>query len=384
MLRMRRKAKRKMRKVLCAAALLAALPVGFFAVKASIPALGGIFGDAAIFSAGLMMPEGGLDLVDRTVRANLHLDDPNGEPLTNHADGEEASSQPPIPSSEPASSQASSSSQAPPADPNVEKGGAVFEKTYQKGTSSQFLNFQNACIKNVTEVSNDTVKGWLGQKPNFTISNTTEPQVLVMHTHATESFEPVERDFYEKGYNARSTDNSKNMVRVGDEIAKQLEAAGIGVVHDATQHDYPSYNGAYERSEVTVKKYLEQYPTIKVVLDIHRDAIESNGTRYSAVAEIGGKKAAQVMIISGCDNGKMNMPNYMENLKFATLLQNQMESDYPSFTRPILFDYRKYNQHLTTGSILIEVGSHGNSLDQAIYAGELVGKSLAKTLKGLM
>ena len=140
----------------------------------------------------------------------------------------------------------------------------------------------------------------------------------------------------------------------------------------------------YERSEVTVKKYLEQYPTIKVVLDIHRDAIESNGTRYSAVAEIGGKKAAQVMIISGCDNGKMNMPNYMENLKFATLLQNQMESDYPSFTRPILFDYRKYNQHLTTGSILIEVGSHGNSLDQAIYAGELVGKSLAKTLKGLM
>ena len=119
MLRMRRKAKRKMRKVLCAAALLAALPVGFFAVKTSIPALGGVFGDAAVFSAGLMMPEGGLGLVDRTVRANLHLDDPNGEPLTNHADGEEtSSSQPPASSSEPVSSEAASSSQ-PPVDPNV-------------------------------------------------------------------------------------------------------------------------------------------------------------------------------------------------------------------------------------------------------------------------
>jgi len=101
------------------------------------------------------------------------------------------------------------------------------------------------------------------------------------------------------------------------------------------------------------------------------------------VTTIDGRSCAQVMIISGCDNGKMNMPKYMENLKFSASLQSQMESDYKSLTRPILFDYRKYNQNLTTGSILLEMGGHANTLDEAIYAGELVGKSLVKTLKSL-
>ena len=86
------------------------------------------------------------------------------------------------------------------------------------------------------------------------------------------------------------------------------------------------------------------------------------------------------MIISGCDDGTMDMPNYMKNFRFSSLLQQQMSSDYSNFTRPILFDYRNYNQNLTTGSILIEVGSHGNTLEQAGNAGELIGKSLVRAL----
>lgn len=76
----------------------------------------------------------------------------------------------------------------------------------------------------------------------------------------------------------------------------------------------------------------------------------------------------------------MDMPDYMKNFRFASLLQQQMSSDYTGFTRPILFDYRKYNQDLTTGSLLIEVGTHGNTLEQVEYSGELLGKSLAKAL----
>jgi stage II sporulation protein P len=116
---------------------------------------------------------------------------------------------------------------------------------------------------------------------------------------------------------------------------------------------------------------------------VHRDAISGEGYAMQPVAEINGKKAAQIMIISGCDDGTMGMPNYMQNFHFACLLQQQMETDYPTLTRPILFDYRKYNQDLTTGSLLIEVGSHGNTLEQAAYAGELFGKSLARVLKEL-
>jgi stage II sporulation protein P len=132
---------------------------------------------------------------------------------------------------------------------------------------------------------------------------------------------------------------------------------------------------------VTVKKILEENPSIKIVLDIHRDAIEkADGCRVAPTTEINGKSAAQVMIICGCDDGTMNMPNYMKNFRFASLVQQQMESDYPTLTRPVLFDYRKYNQDLTTGSILVEVGGHANSIDQAIYSGELIGKSLANAL----
>ena len=239
-------------------------------------------------------------------------------------------------------------------------------------------------VRNVTSVSGKKVLEESRLLPDFTVEKDGEPQVLIMHTHATESYEPYERDFYDASFNSRTTDKSMNMAAVGDKIAEQLEAAGISVIHDTTLHDYPSYNGSYDLSRETVRKYLDEYPSIKVVLDVHRDAIErESGERIAPIAEINGKNAAQVMIICGCDDGTMNMPDCMKNLRFACLLQRQMESDYPGLTRPVLFDYRKYNQDLTTGSILIEMGGHANSIEQAEYSGELVGKSLAKCLEEL-
>lgn len=254
---------------------------------------------------------------------------------------------------------------------------------YMKGDTYVDLDIAGQ-VRNVTSVSGEKILEESRLAPDFSIEKNGEPQVLIMHTHATESYEPYERDFYDASFNSRTTDRSMNMVAVGDKIAEQLEAAGIGVIHDGTLHDYPSYNGSYDLSRETVRKYLEEYPSIKIVLDIHRDAIErESGERIAPVAEINGKNAAQVMIICGCDDGTMNMPNCMKNLRFACLLQRQMESDCPGLTRPVLFDYRKYNQDLTTGSILIEMGGHANSIDQAEYSGELVGKSLAKCLEGL-
>lgn len=232
-------------------------------------------------------------------------------------------------------------------------------------------------VRNVTSVSRDTLVKASAEPYSFTVEKNGEPQVLIMHTHETESFEPYSRDFYDADFTSRTTDDRMNMAAVGDAIAAQLESAGIGVIHDVTKHDYPSYNGSYDRSRVTVTDILEEYPSIKVVLDIHRDAIQrSDGTRIAPVTEIGGKSAAQLMIICGCDDGTMNMPNYMENFRFACALQRQFEADFPTLTRPVLFDYRKYNQDLTTGSLLIEVGGHANSIDEAVYTGELIGKSL--------
>lgn len=259
--------------------------------------------------------------------------------------------------------------------------GTVTQTTYGLYSGTQFFNLDKAGqVRNSTHVTNQVLLNQSRQLPEFTIDLNGEPQVLIMHTHTTESFEPYERNFYDNSFSYRTTDPSKNTVMIGEEIKKGLTKAGINTIHDTTIHDYPSYNGSYERSEQTVKSYLEQYPSIKIVLDIHRDALESNNNLIQPVANINGKKAAQIMIISGCDDGTMGMPNYLQNFRLASLFQQQLEQDWSGLTRPVLFDYRKYNQHLTTGSLLIEVGSHGNTLDQVKYSGELIGKSLAKAL----
>lgn len=259
--------------------------------------------------------------------------------------------------------------------------GAIVAVSYGEIEGDSYIRLDNGQVRNVTSVSNEDLLAESRLAPDFEIELFGEPQVLIVHTHATESFEPYERDFYDSSFNSRTTDPTMNMIAVGDKIAAELEAAGIAVIHDTTLHDYPSYNGSYDRSRETVQNYLEEYPSIKIVLDVHRDAIErDSGERIAPVAEIDGKAAAQVMLISGCDDGTMDMPEYMKNFRFAALLQNQLESDWQGLTRPVLFDYRKYNQDLTTGSILIEVGGHANSIDQALYSGELIGKSLVNCL----
>lgn len=268
-----------------------------------------------------------------------------------------------------------------PTEWNVSAEYTIRRTMYGTYSGTRFFNLPNGGqVQNKTSLSNTALLTESALAPAFTIETNGEPQVLIMHTHTTESFEPCVRSNFDGNFNYRTTDPAYNMVSVGDAITAQLEASGIAVIHDTTIHDYPSYNGSYERSAETVQSILEQYPSICVVLDIHRDAIQDGNTLVQPVVEIDGRESAQVMIISGCDDGTMGMPNYLQNFHFACRLQNSMESMYPGLTRPILFDYRKYNQNLTTGSLLLEIGTHGNTLEQAQYAGELVGKALAQTL----
>lgn len=264
------------------------------------------------------------------------------------------------------------------------EGGEIVRTTYGNYSGTSFFYLEKAGqVNNKTDIPNDTLYSESMCLPNFTVSDTDEPLVLIYHTHTTESFEPYVREYYDSTFNYRTTDETKNMVMVGNAIQAELEANGIGVVHATTIHDYPSYNGSYERSRETILPILEENPSIKVVLDIHRDAISGEGFASQPYVEIDGKEAAQIMIISGCDDGTMNMPDYMKNFHFACTLQQQLETDFPGLTRPILFDYRHYNQDLTTGSLLIEVGSHGNTLEQVQYSGQLIGRSLADLLNSM-
>ena len=268
--------------------------------------------------------------------------------------------------------------ETPPAD-----AAPIVSVHYEQGSGPYYIACGSGTIKNCTQLPAAEVAAEVGQPLPFQIEkNGGEPQVLIMHTHATETYELTDRTWCDPDFSARSMDTAVNMVAVGARIAAALNAAGIRTVHDEALHDYPSYTGSYAASNAAVRQYLKKYPGIRVVLDVHRDAIQKeDGTRVKPVAEIGGRQAAQVMIICGADeNG--NLPNCRQNLRFAARWEAAMEDMYPGLTRPVLFDYRHYNQDLTTGSLLIEVGGHANTLAEALYSGDLVGRALAALLAG--
>lgn len=262
----------------------------------------------------------------------------------------------------------------------------VEEMTFRSNGGSNFIDLpMGGQVRNCTELDNDFVAEQSRLKSDIRIEAYSEsPQVLIMHTHACESYLTGEGLYQDESYTCRTTDPTQSVVAVGQKIAERLAEKGICVIHDGTLHDYPLYNGSYDRAEETVTALLEKYPTIKAVFDVHRDGIvEQDGTPVAAVTEIGGKKAAQVMIISAASDGYYHVPNYLENFHFACRIQQQMEADNKGITRPILLEYCQYNQHLTTGSLLLEIGAQGNTLEQALYTGELIGDSIAEALLSL-
>ncbi|MBQ3432482.1 MAG: stage II sporulation protein P [Clostridia bacterium] len=225
----------------------------------------------------------------------------------------------------------------------------------------------------------------LKEGANLKIADKSKPTILIYHTHTHECFVSLDNGKYMQGETTQSADPSQNIVRVGDAIVEQLEKAGFGVLHDTEIHD-DDYNNAYAHSGKTIDKYLKKYPSIEVTIDIHRDSIGVEGdakARTAVVEEINGKKAAQIMIITGCEeNFITDFPHWYDNLHFALGLQKQFSDDYPGLARPLYFADRKYDMYKTRNSVLIEVGSDGNTLEQAVYSGKMIGVTLAKYLEG--
>ncbi len=207
------------------------------------------------------------------------------------------------------------------------------------------------------------------------------PQVLIIHTHATESYTMPPGAEYEASDTFRTTDTRCNMVRIGDEMEQVLTAAGIGVVHDRSLYDYPSYSGSYDRSLKAIEGYLEKYPTISFVLDVHRDAVQdANGNQFKLLCGED-KNAAQLEFVIGSNGGGLSHDLWRENLKLACAVQETLYADYPTLMRPITVRNSRYNQFKTTGSLLVEVGTAGNSLEEAVNGARLFAAGFAKTIQ---
>lgn len=246
------------------------------------------------------------------------------------------------------------------------------------------LHWNKIYVRNLTSKEINLEKE-MSEPLGWTPEMNGQPEVLILHTHATESYMPEDRDFYTADDPTHSENPAESVIRVGDAIAAQLTAAGVGVLHDKTLHDKESYTGSYERSAVTVRRYLEEYPSIKVVLDVHRDSVSSGeNDKVKPVVDINGKKSAQIMLVMGCEDGKVtDFPNWRENFRLAIRMQQTCEELYPGLARPMYFAPKKYNQHLSTGAMIFEMGTEANTLDEAVYAGELAGRALAQTLSSL-
>ncbi len=212
------------------------------------------------------------------------------------------------------------------------------------------------------------INGLLNSPLNMKIKEG-EPSVLIVHTHGSEAYTPEKEGLYEESDPYRTENNEYNVVKVGNVLKEELEKYGIPVLHDETLHDYPSYNGSYSRSLATVSEYLEKYPSIKIVIDLHRDAIaKADGSQYRSTVQIGEDTCSQVLLVMGTDASGLSHPVWQENFKLALRMEYAMNRLYPGLAKPILLSQYRYNQHMTAGSMILEVGCTGNTVSESVRA----------------
>ena len=208
------------------------------------------------------------------------------------------------------------------------------------------------------------------------------PTVLILHTHATESYTKAKGESYKETSAFRTLDEEYNMVSIGDHVAKLLEAGGITVIHDRQLHDYPSYNGSYNHARKSMAEILKKYPTIRLVLDLHRDASGDNYNQMRTEAEVNGKASAQLMLVIGTDASGLKHPQWEENLALGLKLHSQLERIAPGICRYVNLRGQRFNQDLSPGALLVEVGAAGNSHEEALIAAEVLAQGILDLAKG--
>lgn len=214
--------------------------------------------------------------------------------------------------------------------------------------------------------------------PNVEFQN--KKNIIIYHTHTCESYTPTQENNYTASGNFRTTDLNYNVARVGTELSNNLINMGFNVIHDTTYHDYPAYTGSYTRSLKTINNILTNNKTSEFVIDLHRDALGSSST-YGPTVQIGDEIVAQIMFVIGTDGGGLKHLDWLYNLKSAIKIQEQANLMYPGLFKPIILRDSRYNQHVTKGACIIEVGATGNTLEQCNASMKYLAKVIEKVMK---
>lgn len=248
----------------------------------------------------------------------------------------------------------------------------IKETTITKGNE----NISGIEINN--ETSYDLSGGFIYDPPEVT----KDPLVLIIHTHTSESYRPTDDYYYVPEDNDRTGDPAFNVLAVGEELTRSLNELGIPTIHDCTVCDYPSYNGSYKKMLLAAEEALLKYPSVKIVLDLHRDAmITGDGTKISTVSEVNGEKSAQVMFVVGTDANGLYHPNWRSNYAFAAKLKQTADEKFPTLARPLNVRCERFNGHICPNEVLIEVGTNGNTLPEALVSARALSEVIASVIQ---
>lgn len=249
----------------------------------------------------------------------------------------------------------------------------VKTEVIETNVPNKFTNTYNG-----VQIKNESGLSFLDKDLDFDFSFNTK-DVLIFHTHTCESYTSSSNFTYEQNGSFRTTDLNFSVSRVGDELENQLKSYGINVLHDKTYHDYPAYSGSYARSLTTVQNLLNTSSDADVVIDIHRDAIADS--TYAPKVKIGDEYASQMMFVIGTNGSGLDHDNWIQNLKFAVMVQEKANELYPGLFKPIIVRSSRYNQHLAKCACIIEVGATGNTLDESNNSMKYLAKILSEIMK---
>ena len=211
----------------------------------------------------------------------------------------------------------------------------------------------------------------------------TEPRVLIYHTHTTEAYTPTQKYPYVACGEWRTRQNDRNVVALGEKLTQLLsQKYGIATLHDTTDHEPPRLNTAYERSLVTMLKYKEQYPSLTMFIDIHRDAYGSSASGGKDYVVIDGKEVARMMFVVGTGEGATGtgyneMPDFASNYALAKKISERLAQFDSRLVREIRVKKGRYNQHVSSQCLLVEIGHNANTFEQAQNAVDYLAQAIA-------
>lgn len=215
------------------------------------------------------------------------------------------------------------------------------------------------------------------------------PKILIYSSHSRESYRQDPKNPYKEAFSEafRTDDMEHSVIKVAEALSQQLTSRGIAVLHDKTNHEAGNYNASYEKSLATLKKQMAEHESLQMFIDVHRNGYEENSGKKpdDEVVIINGERVAKLLVVIGTGEGIMGgfseKPKWEENAKLAIKLTNKINELYPGLAKDVLYKRGRYNQHVSTNAILVEVGSNFTTLEEAERATKYLAEAISQIIE---